>query len=316
MKRVLIFAVLGIFSCLAAGQTFPSKTIRLVSGVTPGSASDTMARVLSEKLAASLGQPVIVENRPGAGGVIAAKYVASAEPDGHLISIYTSAFTVAPLLNPGTLEPKDLAAVATLGTVPTLLVASPAKGYKSAADVVAAAKANPGRLVATTAGVGSSTHMHLERFRIASGIDILQVHMKGVPEAVTEVITGRADFYFAPILSVLSHAKEGRLTLLAVGSPRRAALFPELPTTLEAGYPDSDYNFWIGALVAARTPRDIVQRLNREFNAALQQPDVRERTLKLGIEPLALPLEEFEAMIRNELQSNAALIKAAAIKAN
>ncbi len=315
--RALSFFLLGsAFALPALAQNFPSKTIRLVSGVTPGAASDTMARVLAEKMAAGLGVPVIVENRLGAGGVVAAKYVASAEPDGHLISIYTSAFTIAPILNPGTLDPKELTPVAMLGSVPTVLIVNPSKGYKSVADLVAAAKAKPGQLVATNAGVGSSTHMNLERFRVAAGLEFLNLPMKGPSEAMTEVITGRADLYFAPVFSILAHVKEGRLAPLAVGSPRRTPLFPDLPTTVEAGYQDSDYNFWIGALVAAKTPREIVQRLNREFNAALQQPDIRERMARLGVDPFSLSLEEFEKLIQTELESNARLVKQAGIKAN
>jgi tripartite-type tricarboxylate transporter receptor subunit TctC len=303
-------------SGIAAAQGFPSKTIRLVSGVTPGSASDTIARIIAEKLQASLGQPVIVENRLGAGGLIGAAYVAKGDPDGHLISIYTSAFTVAPLLSPGPLDPKDLAPVATMATVPTVLVVSTEKPYKTVAELVAAARAKPGALVASTAGIGSSTHMNLERFRIAAGIEVLTVPLKGASEALTEVITGRADFYFALIFQVGPQIKDGKIRALAMGSPKRSALLPGVPTTVEAGYPNSDYNFWVGALVAAKTPRDIVQRLNREINAAVSAPDVRERFQKLGTDPLTMSLPEFEAMIREELESNAKLIKAAGIKAD
>jgi tripartite-type tricarboxylate transporter receptor subunit TctC len=275
-----------------------------------------MARVVAEKLSQSLGQPVIVENRLGAGGVVAAKYVAGADPDGHTIMVYTSAFTIAPLLNPGTIDPKELTPVATLGTVPTVLIVNPSKGYKTVADLVAAAKAKPGQLVATNAGIGSSTHMNLERFRLAAGIEFLSVPTKGNAEAITEIITGRADAYFSPVFSIIPHVKDGRVQPLAVGSPRRTALFPDLPTTLEAGYPNSDYNFWIGALVASKTPREIVQRLNKEFNAALQFADVRERMHKLGVDSLVMSLEEFEKMINTELEQNARLVKAAGIKPN
>jgi tripartite-type tricarboxylate transporter receptor subunit TctC len=309
-------ATLLVCAGAAAAQTFPNKTIRLVSGVTPGSASDTIARVIAEKLQLSLGQPVIVENRLGAGGLIGASYVAKGEPDGHLISIYTSAFTVAPLLSPGPLEPKDLAPVATMATVPTVLITSTAKGYKTVADLVAAAKAKPGQLVAASAGIGSSTHMNLERFRISAGIDVLHVPLKGTSEAMTEVLTGRADFYFAPVFTVGTYIKDGRILALAMGSPKRSSLLPEVPTTVEAGYPNSDYNFWVGALVAAKTPREIVERLNREINAAVNSPEVRERFLKLGTDPLTMSLPEFEAMIKEELESNARLIKAAGIKSN
>jgi tripartite-type tricarboxylate transporter receptor subunit TctC len=310
---VLLLALLG--PGLALAQGFPSKTVRLISGVTPGSVTDTMARILAEKLPASLGQPVIVENRVGAGGLIGGAYVAKAEPDGHTISIAASAFTVATLLNPG-LDPKDLTPVATIATMPTVLVVSPEKGYKTLADLVAAAKAKPGALVATTAGIGSSTHMHLERFRFAAGIEVLHVHMKGAPEALGEVLAGRADFYFAPVFAVRNHVRDGKLVALATASPKRTALMPDLPTTVELGYPKSDYNFWVGALVSSKTPRPIVERLNREFDAAVQSPDVRERLVKLGADPLTMSLADFEAMIQRELVENAELIKAAGIKAN
>jgi len=211
MKRscwILLFTV-SLASGLAAAQAYPGRPVHLVSGVSPGSASDTTARIIAEKMQASMGQPVIVENKLGAGGLIAASYVAKAE-DGYLVNIYTSAFTVAPLINPGTLDPKELAPVATIGVVPTVLVVSTAKSYKTVADLVAAAKAKPGAVVATTAGIGSSTHMQLERFRISAGIDVLQVPMKGAPEALTEVLTGRADFYFALPFQVGPQVKEGK----------------------------------------------------------------------------------------------------------
>src|SRR5256884_1054596 len=200
LKRVcwIAIAAASLASGVAAAQTFPSRTIHLVSGVTPGSASDTTARIVAEKLQASLGQPVIVENKLGVGGLIGAAYVAKADPDGHVISIYTSAFTVAPLLSPGPLDPKELTPVATLGTVPTVLVVSTAKSYKTVADLVAAAKAKAGAVVATTAGIGSSTHMNLERFRIAAGSGGSHGPLKGPPQAHPEEPTCSADFYFSP----------------------------------------------------------------------------------------------------------------------
>ena len=316
--RLGFIAVLAAL-CIAQGalaQNFPSKTIRLVSGVSPGSASDTIARILAEKLQASLGQPVIVENKLGAGGLIGAQYVARAEPDGHTIMIYTSAFTVAPLLTPEALRQDELLPVAAIATVPTTLVVSPAKGYKTLNDLVAAAKAKPGTLVASSAGIGSSTHMNLERFRIASGIEVLHVPLKGAPEAITEVLTGRADMYFALTFQAVPYVRDGKLVALAMGSPKRSALLPEVPTTVEAGFPDSDYNFWVGALVSARTPREIVQRLHREITAAVNAPDIRERFLKLGADPLTMSQEQFETMLRDEFQANARLIKSAGIKAN
>jgi tripartite-type tricarboxylate transporter receptor subunit TctC len=300
---------------VSIAQWVPSKTIRLVSGVSPGSASDTMARIIAEKLSASLGQPVIVENRLGAGGLIAAQAVARGDADGHVISIYTSAYTVAPLLNPAMLRTDELTPVAAMAIVPTTLVVQPGK-FKTVAELVAAAKANPGKLIATSAGIGSSTHMNLERFRIAAGIDVLHVPMKGAPDALTEVLGGRSDMYFALTFQVTQQVREGKLTALAMGSPKRSALLPEVPTTVEAGYPDSDYNFWVGALVSSRTPRDIVQRLHREITAIVESPEIREKFLKLGADPLTMSQAAFEAMIREEFEVNAKLIKAADIKPN
>jgi tripartite-type tricarboxylate transporter receptor subunit TctC len=311
----LIAAVLAaLFSVVAAAQSFPTRTVRFVSGVTPGSASDTMARILAEKLSTTLGQPVIVENRLGAGGLVGAKWVAGQEPDGHTIMMYASAFTVSTLLNPG-LDPKELQAVATVATIPTVLITPPGK-YKTPADFVAAAKAKPNGLACSTAGIGSATHMALERFRFSAGFEVINVHTKGAAEALTEVISGRADCYFALVFQAHKMRDSGKVAALAVSGPGRTSLMPDLPTTVEAGYPNSDYNFWVGALVAAKTPRDIVERLHREINAAVQSPEISDRIRKLGADPLVMSVAEFEAMIQRELTENARLIKAAGIKAN
>ena len=306
-RLVAFAAALASATALTFAQTFPSKTIRLVSGVSPGSASDTMARILADKLSASLGQPVIVENKLGAGGLIAAQQVARAEPDGHVISIYTSAYTIAPLLTPGVITQDDLTPVAAIAVVPTTLVVRPGT-FKTLDELVAAAKAKPGSLVATSAGIGSSTHMNLERFRIASGIDVLHVPMKGAPDALNEVLGGRADMYFALTFQVAGQVKAGKLVALGMGSPKRSALLPDVPTTVEAGYPNSDYNFWVGALVSSRTPKDIVARLHKEITDACNLPEVREQFVKLGADPLTMTQPEFEKMIRDEFEENAKLV--------
>jgi tripartite-type tricarboxylate transporter receptor subunit TctC len=314
MKALLTILALAL-SAAAQAQTYPTKTVRFISGVTPGAASDTMARILAEKLPATLGQPVIVENRLGAGGLVGARYVAQqAEPDGHTIMMYASAFTVSTLLNPG-LDPKEMAPVATVATIPTVLV-TPAGKYKNTAEFVAAAKAQAGRLVCADAGVGSATHMAFERFRFAAGFEATNVHTKGPGEALTEVISGRADCYFALVFQARKMHDSGKVNALVVSSPKRSSLFPDLPTTVEAGYPNSDYNFWVGALVSSKTPRPIIERLAKEINALVQSPEVSDRIKKLGADPLTLSIPEFQAMIDRELVENAALIKKAGIKAN
>jgi len=313
--KIISFLFALLLSGAAAAQGYPTKTVRFVSGVTPGAASDTMARMLAEKLSTILGQPVIVENRLGAGGLVGARYVAQqAEPDGHTIMMYASAFTVSTLLSPG-LDPKELVPVAMVATIPTVLITPPGK-YKSVAEFVGAAKAQPGKIVCADAGIGSATHMAFERFRFAAGFEAINVHTKGPGEALTEVLSGRADCYFALIFQAQKLRDAGKVGALVVSSPRRSSLMPDLPTTVEAGYPDSDYNFWVGALVSAKTPREIVERLHKEIDALVQSPEISDRIRKLGAEPLTLSIAEFDAMIKRELVENAQLIKKAGITAN
>ena len=313
--KIISFLFALLLSGAATAQGYPTKTVRFVSGVTPGAASDTMARMLAEKLSPILGQPVIVENRLGAGGLVGARYVAQqAEPDGHTIMMYASAFTVSTLLSPG-LDPKELVPVAMVATIPTVLITPPGK-YKTLAEFVGAAKAQPGKLVCADAGIGSATHMAFERFRFAAGFEAINVHTKGPGEALTEVLSGRADCYFALIFQAQKLRDAGKVGALVVSSPRRSSLMPDLPTTVEAGYPNSDYNFWVGALVSAKTPRDIVERLHKEINALVQSPEISDRIRKLGADPLTLSIPEFDAMIKRELEENAQLIKKAGITAN
>ncbi len=320
IQRVIAIGFGVAFAALAgaaSAQTFPSKTVRLISGTTPGSATDTVARAIAERMQANLGQSVIVENRLGAGGLIATTSIAKGEPDGHTILIHAAAYTVSTLISPLQFDPhKDITPVAAIAVMPTTIVTSPAKGFKSLQELVAAAKAKPGSFNATTAGVGSSTHMNAERFRFSAGIDVVHVHFKGTPEALTEVLTGRADYFFAPTFSIMPHVKDGRLVALEMGSQRRSKLLPEVPTSAELGYANSDYHFWIGGLVSGQTPRALVERLHSELNKAVQSPDVQERFAKLGVEPLTMGMVEFQAMIAKEFEDNAKLIKAAGIKAN
>jgi tripartite-type tricarboxylate transporter receptor subunit TctC len=308
-----VFAA-ALSASAAAQSGFPHRTVRFVSGVDPGSASDTMARILADKLTTKFGQPVIVENRLGAGGLVGAKWVAGQEPDGHTIMMYASAFTVSTLLTPG-LDPKELAPVATVATIPTVLITPPGK-YRTIKEFVSAAKAAPEKLACATAGVGSATHMALERFRFSAGFEVLPVHTKGASQALTEVMSGRAECYFALVFQAQKMRDAGKVGALVVSAPKRTSLMPDLPTTEEAGYPNSAYNFWVGALVPAKTPREIVDRLHKEITDLVQSPEISDRIRKLGADPLTMSVADFDAMIQRELVENARLIKAAGIKAN
>ena len=314
--RLLATVLALALAASVQAQQFPSKRVAFVSGVTPGSASDTMARILAEKLQQKWGQTVIVENRLGAGGLVGAKYVAGSEPDGHLIMMYASAFTVSPLLQPDVMKTSELQPVATVATIPTVLVAQPEK-YKTIKDFVGAAKAKPGELVCADAGIGSATHMAFERFRFAAGIpEVVNVHTKGVGEALTEVIGGRADCYFALVFQAKKMVDAGKLTALATSSPKRSALMPNIPTLEEQGLQNASYNFWVGALVPAKTPREIVAKLHDDITALVESPEVSEQIKKLGCDPLPMSVKEFEDMVAKEIRENSELIKKANIKAN
>jgi len=299
-----------------APGAWPVKPVHIVVSLTPGSATDILARTVSERLSTQLGQPVIVENRPGASTTIAAAAVAKAEPDGYTILATSSAHTVAPFLYSSLAYDtvRDLAGVTPVANLPTVLVVPPSRGFRSLRDLVAAAQAKPGSI--NFGSAAASTQLNAERFRRSARIEAVHIPYKGAPEALTEVVAGRIDFYFSPIAPALPLLRDGKLVALAVGSSKRASLLPDLPTTLEAGFPDSDYNLWVGLLVPAKTPRELIDRLHRSTAAALQVPEVRERMARLGAEPMTMTPEQFDALIREELRINPVLVKAAGITAN
>ena len=307
---------LASWAAIAQAPAWPAKPVHIVVSLTPGSATDILARTLSERLSTQLGQPVIVENRPGASTTIAAASVAKAEPDGHTLLATSSAHTVAPFLYPGLSydTARDLAAVVPLANLPTVLVVPPSRGFRTLADLVAAARAKPGSI--NFGSAAASTQLNAERFRRSAKIEAVHIPFKGAPEALTEVVAGRLDFYFSPIAPALSLLREGKVLALAVGSSKRASILPDLPTTIESGFPDSDYNFWVGLFAPARTPAALIERLHGATAASLQSPEVRERLPKLGAEPMAMTPGEFGALVREELRTNAVLVKAAGIKPN
>jgi len=209
---------------------------------------------------------------------------------------------------------RDLAAVAPLANLPTVLVVPASKGFRTVHDLVAAAKARPGSI--NFAAAGASTQLNAERFRRSANFEAQHIPFKGAPDALNEIIAGRVDFYFSPVAPALAHIRDGKLVALAVGSAKRAAILPELPTTIEAGFPDSDYNFWVGLFAPARTPREIVSRLHGEASAAFQSAEMRERLSRVGAEPMVMTPAQFDAHIRDELRMNEQLVKAAGISAN
>lgn len=311
----LCLASLTPLAALAQGA-YPTKPIRVVVPFAAGSTTDIIARAIADKMGAGLGQPMVIDNRGGASGTIGQAMVAQAAPDGYTLMIHSSSHTVSPSTFaklPFDTE-KDFAGISPIASTPNVLVMAPSRGIKSVKELVQAAKAKPGSLNYASAGQGSATHLNAEKFKMAGQFFAVHIPFTGSAGAVSEVMAGRLDYYFSPISPVIGHIKEGRLVALAVGSPRRAAALPDVPTTAEAGVPGSEFNFWIGMMAPGKTPRDIVNRLNDELVKALVSPEVKERFARLGADAWTLKPEQFDTYIRDEIKSNAALVKAAGLE--
>ena len=303
---------------LAAAAQWPDKPIHVIVPFTAGSGTDIVARTVFEPVGRALKQPIVIENKPGAGGTLGAAQVAKASPDGYTLLVHSAGHVANPAIYSNlpydTL--KDFAGVTPLASLPNVLIVSPQKGYKSVKDLVAAAKAKPGELNYASAGNGSATHMNAEIFRQSAQFQAQHVPFKGTPEAITEVATGRIDYFFAPLISALPLIKEGRLQPLAVGTPQRSPLLPDVPTTEEAGYKDSAYVFWVALLAPAATPKPVVDRLNAEVLKALASPEIRQKLADLGAEPMPMKPAEFDAFLRSEVARIGAVVKVAGVKAN
>jgi tripartite-type tricarboxylate transporter receptor subunit TctC len=315
--KLIVAVLIAAASVGAVAQPFPSKPLRIIVPFTPGSATDTMARPVADKLQQALGQSVIVENRPGAGGTIGTAVLAKAPADGYTLAVVSTGHVVNHVLYANlpydTL--KDFAGVAPLAGLPSVLVVSPALGVRSAQELVAMAKAKPGQLNYATAGIGSGAHISAEKFRMAAGIDAVHVPLKGSPESVTETMGGRTHFTWTPITTVAGQIRGGQLLALAVSTAQRSAAFPDVPTIAEAGYPRAEFNFWVGLIAPAGTPREVLARLNAEVNRALQSPDMKERLAKLGAEPMSMSPAQFDAFIRDEHAALGEVMRAAGVKA-
>lgn len=300
----------------AAG--FPGKPIRIVVGFTPGGVPDITARFIAQKLTENWKQQVVVDNRPGAGGTMAANIVANANPDGYTLLSVSNAHAVAPAvyakLPYDTL--KDLAGVTMTAKGPALLLVSPALGVKSAKELIALAKSRPGQFNFSSAGVGSGTHFAAELFKNMAGIDVVHVPFKGIPEAITETMSGRVQFFLSPLASAINLVKEGKVPAIGVTSTQRIPQLPDLPTVAESGLPGYRFEFWYGLLAPAKTPRTIVARLNREITGILNQPEVRNRWVSLGAEPAPTTPGQFDKLIAEEIATLTKLARASNIRAD
>ncbi|MGX1791170.1 Bug family tripartite tricarboxylate transporter substrate binding protein [Bosea sp. NPDC055332] len=318
-RRALSVALGALALCAApveaGAQAWPERPITAVVPLTAGNAIDVVGRIVLDQMAKQLGKPVVVENRIGAGGTIGAATVAKADPDGYTILVHSSAIAIAPALYSklpyDTLG--DLVPVIPFGVQPSVLVTTPKKGFRTVADLVAAAKAKPGALNYASAGSGSTSHLAALRLLTGAGIDMQHIPYRGPADAVTGLLAGEIDVYFLPLSAAIPHLKERSLTALAVSTSKRAAALPDVPTTTEAGLPDSTYEFWIGLFAPAKTSPQIVAKLYDEANKALQLPAVQERLQTVGLEPMPMNRDQFDKRMRAEVAEIGQLVKAAGI---
>jgi tripartite-type tricarboxylate transporter receptor subunit TctC len=300
------------------GQAWPARQpIHVIVPLTAGSAIDLVARLVFEQVSRQIGQTVVIENRSGASQTLGAGAVAKADPDGYTILVAGSALAVVPstMANLSFDVQRDLTAVASLANVPLVMVVHPGKGYKTIHDFVAAAKAKPGTFTYGSGGRGDATHLAAERFRLAAGFRGLYVPFRG-PEVLTEVMAGRLDFYMAPAAPAMPLITGGQLQALAVASAKRGAALPDIPTTAELGFANSDYEFWVGAFAPAATPRALVDRLNGEVLKALDTPGVRDRLKSIGGSATPMTAQAFGEQFKREIGVNAGLVTAVGLQTN
>ncbi len=310
---VLAFGILS--ATFAFGQNYPAKPVKIVVPFTAGSATDILARTFGQKLSEMWGQPVIIENHPGAGGTIGAAIVAKAPPDGYTLLVHSAAQAYNPSIYPNLSydTTKDFVEIVPLAGQPNVLVVAPSTGYKTVNELIAAAKKKPGELNFASAGTGSGTHINAEKFKLAAGIDVVHIPYKGTPEAITDTMTGRVTYFFSPISAALPNVREGKLVALGVSSAKRSSALPSVPTIAES-LPGFDYNLWVGMFAPAGTPAEIVDKINRDVGRVLQTPEVKERLAALGAEAMPMSPAEFRKFVRDEIDDSAKVIKAAGIK--
>jgi tripartite-type tricarboxylate transporter receptor subunit TctC len=315
MRRAALALSLLLFAGLAGAQ-YPNRAIKLVVPFPPAGATDVVGRIVAAKLGERLGQPVVVDNKPGAGGSIGSDLVAKSPADGYTILIATSStHSIGPVLQKLPYDPiKDFAPITHVANVPNVLVVSPTLAVSSVQELVALAKAKPGQLNFASSGVGTIVHLNAELFKLISGTDIVHVPYKGTALSIPDVASGNIAMLFDSLASVMPHIKSGKVKPLAVNAQKRQALLPEVPTLTEAGMPQFDRYTWFGMFAPAGTPPEIVSRLHREVVAALQAPDLLERFANVGAEPVGSTPAEFVERIRSDAARWSEVIRKAGVK--
>jgi tripartite-type tricarboxylate transporter receptor subunit TctC len=319
MRKSMRWAmVLGLVFTTAAAraENWPSRLIKATIPFGAGSAADVVPRVVFDRLSAELGQAIVVENRPGAGGTLGTALVAKAEPDGYNVLAQSSALAISPAIYPKlTFDvAKDLASVLMIGVSANVMIVPVTRPWKAVQDFIADAKARPGSIAFGSVGVGSATHISAEKFRLAAGIETTHVPYRGGAEVIADILGGRIDFYFCPLATALPLIREGRVRALVVSTEKRVADLPNLPTPAEAGLKNAESIFWLGVFMPSKTPREVVEKFHAAGAKLLAEPSMQESLTRLGIEPLPMTPREMDAFVARETAENLEVVRAAGIK--
>ena len=315
MKKLLA-VLLAVFASQAAAQTYPNKPVRVIISFTPASATDIVGRIVAAKLSEYWGQPVVPENRSGAGGSLGSNVVAQAAPDGYTLLISSNAHAVNPAiyLKLPYETTKDFTDISPLSELPNVLVVNGGSRFKTLADLIAYGKANPGKINFGHAGVGSGTHLNTVKLITAAGIEVTQVPFKGTPEVVQAIFSGAVDCYWVPISAGVSNIRAGKLRALAVSTGKRSPLLPDLATTAEAGVKGADFGLWFGLWGPAGIPADIVNKISTDTRRALADPVVLERLKNTGNSALDMSPADFARFVRSEIEAYGRIARAAGIQ--
>ncbi len=316
LQAVCTLALLAGSAVAAHAQDWPAKQpLRLISPFPPGATPESVGRPVFDVVAKAIGQTYVFENRVGAGGTIGMGTVARADPDGYTLLVNSSVHTITPITYPNTKYDtlKDLVPIIPLAQFPNVLVTHPSR-YKTIKELVDFGRTNPGKLTYGSGGVGASTHLNAELLGISAGFKAVHVPFRGAPDALREVVGNRLDFYFSPLATALPVIEGNEVRALAVSSLKRSPYLPEVPTTLEAGYPNSDYLFWLGVFAPRGTPQPILDRLHAEIRKSFDDANVKSVLAKQGADPMLLDPQAFDAFLRAEIKTNATIVEAAGIK--
>jgi tripartite-type tricarboxylate transporter receptor subunit TctC len=315
LVRWMVLAGGVLLAAAAQAENYPSHLIKAVIPFGAGSAADVVPRVFFDRLSATLGQTIVVENRPGAGGTIGTAVVAKAEADGYSILSQSSALSISPAIYPKLPFDiaKDLSSALMIGVSANVMIVPVSRPWKTVQDFIADAKAKPGSISFGSVGVGSATHISAEKFRLAAGIETTHVPYRGGAEVVADILGGRLDFYFCPLATALPLIREGRVHALVISTAKRAPDLPDVPTPAEAGLKNAESIFWLGVFMPAKTPRGIVETFHDAGTRVLAEPAMRETLTKLGVDPFPMTPSEMDVFVAREIADNLELIKAAGI---